>query len=148
MKLGEVSATGDAEGDIKAVSNRQPTRQEVQTTLQSFVGEDMQTPPAYSALKINGQPAYKLVRAGQDVVLDPRPVTIHSINVTKYDYPFVEFTTEVSSGTYIRSLVSDAGDKLGTGAYMSGLRRTEVGSFRLNNACLVADTSIAKLIQA
>jgi tRNA pseudouridine55 synthase len=109
--------------------------------LEAFVGDIMQTPPAFSAIKINGQRAYKLAREGKTPEMQPRPVTIHRIDVTDYQYPVVTFTTEVSSGTYIRSLVEDVGARLGTGAYMSGLRRTRVGSFSIADAISPADLS-------
>lgn len=94
----------------------------------------MQVPPAFSAMKINGQRAYKLAREGKVVELEARPVTIHSNVLTSYEYPFVHFTSRVSSGTYIRSLAEDLGKLLGTGAYMSGLRRTEVGDYAIHDA--------------
>jgi tRNA pseudouridine55 synthase len=105
----------------------------------------MQTPPAYSAIKINGQRAYKLARAGKEVVLEPRPVRIDSIQLTDYAYPFVRFTAHVSSGTYIRSLVEDIGKELGTGAYMSDLRRTKVGQFDIAHATPVTGVTIENI---
>lgn len=134
MKLGETSTTGDEEGEKWPGDNRQPTQQEIEAALTQFTGEIMQTPPAFSAIKINGQRAYKLAREGKTPELKPRPVTIHSITLTNYAYPLVRFTTDVSSGTYIRSLVEDLGKVLGTGAYMSALRRTRVGNFDIKDA--------------
>jgi tRNA pseudouridine55 synthase len=134
MRLGQTSTTGDEEGDKTDISDEEPSEQAVQTAIQNFVGEIMQTPPAYSAMKVNGQRAYKLARAGQEVKLDPRPVTIYEITEIDYDYPTIKFTARVSSGTYIRSLVEDIGHLLGTGAYMSGLNRTKVGDFSLEDA--------------
>lgn len=129
MCLGQTSTTGDEEGEKRQVSEIQPTVEEVRHALQHFVGDVMQTPPAYSAIKINGQRAYKLARAGREVKLEPRRVHIESIKLGDYTYPLVTFTAHVSSGTYIRSLVADVGEKLGTGAYMSDLRRTQVGPY-------------------
>ncbi len=142
MKLGETSTTGDREGTVTAYENAQVTKSVrphdfcyfVEETLQEFVGEIWQTPPVYSAVKVGGQRAYKLARAGKEVKLEPRKVTIHDIRLTDYSYPEVKFTAHVSSGTYIRSLVEDLGTKLGTGAYMSDLRRTTVGQFSLQDA--------------
>ena len=124
----------------------------VLAALQAFTGEIMQTPPVYSAVKVNGQRAYKLARAGKEVTIEPRKVTIYSLklghkldkNIAQgrtldrgaYEYPEVKFTAKVSSGTYIRSLVEDIGKELGTGAYMSALRRTQIGNFRLENAVI------------
>lgn len=134
MKLGETSTTGDGEGKKTAYSQQRPALRDIESALKSFLGEIEQVPPAYSAIKIGGQRAYKLARAGKEVVLVPRKVTIRSIKLTNYNYPEVGFTADVSSGTYIRSLVVDLGEKLGTGAYMSGLRRVEVGGFSIKEA--------------
>ncbi len=139
MKLGVTSNTGDEEGDKTAVSNRKPSEKELKTVLKGFEGEIMQTPPQFSAIKINGQRAYKLARKGQKVEIEPRKVTIYSLEITNYGYPEAKFTATVSSGTYIRSLVEDIGKKLGTGAYMSGLNRTRVGKFTLREARSIDD---------
>lgn len=134
LKLGEVSTTADSEGEITVVSAIQPPQEDVALALDSFVGEIQQIPPAFSAIKVDGQRAYKLARAGKDVTLEPRDVTIYRIEEVSYSYPFVRFTAHVSSGTYIRSLAQDIGNKLETGAYMSGLRRTSVGTYTLDEA--------------
>lgn len=134
MKLGETSTTGDEEGEKTYKSDIQPTKEAVSAALEQFTGEIMQTPPAYSAIKVNGQRAYKLARAGKEVVIEPRKVTVYSLQMTDYTYPEVKFTAKVSSGTYIRSLVEDIGKVLQTGAYMSALRRTQVGGFEIDKA--------------
>jgi tRNA pseudouridine55 synthase len=137
MKLGEVSTTADEEGEKTAVSGTVPSEKAVLETLEAFTGQIMQTPPAFSAMKVNGQRAYKLAREGKEVQLEARPVTIYKNELTSYEYPFVKFTSQVSSGTYIRSLVEDLGKHLQTGAYMSDLCRTEVGQYTLDDACQV-----------
>jgi tRNA pseudouridine55 synthase len=137
MKLGLTSTTGDDEGEKISVSDKQPTLEQVKAALEQYVGNSMQTPPAFSAIKINGQRAYKLAREGKVPELKPRPVTIHGLTLASYAYPLVRFTADVSSGTYIRSLVEDLGKTLGTGAYMSGLRRTRVGQFDLKDALTI-----------
>ena len=134
MKLGQISTTGDEEGEKTLVSDTIPGEKAVRETLEGFRGEIMQVPPAFSAMKVNGQRAYKLAREGKPVELEARPVTIQSITMTKYEYPYVEFTADVSSGTYVRSLVEDIGKVLGTGAYMSDLRRTRIGKFYSKDA--------------
>lgn len=134
MKLGQISSTGDDEGEKTEVSNTKPTKEELLKAVNSFIGDIMQTPHAYSAIKINGQRAYKIARRGEDVEIEPRKIRINSFDLTDYNYPKVHFTTSVSSGTYIRSLVEDIGKKLGTGAYMSDLRRTQVGEFKIEEA--------------
>jgi len=133
MKLGQTSTTSDEEGEKTKISDNKPTQKELEEVLEQFTGKIEQVPPAFSAIKINGQRAYKLARAGQQVKLDPRKVEIYSLDLGRYDYPTVQFTAKVSSGTYIRSLVADIGEKLGTGAYMSDLRRTQVGKFKIDS---------------
>jgi tRNA pseudouridine55 synthase len=134
LTLGRVSTTGDGEGELTQKSTHQPTLEEIQKVLNKFVGEINQVPPAFSAIKVGGQRAYKLARAGKKVVIEPRQVKIYSITNLKYDYPKLRFVTEVSSGTYIRTLAEDIGQKLSTGAYLSDLRRTEVGKFDVKDA--------------
>jgi tRNA pseudouridine55 synthase len=153
MRLGETSSTGDPEGEITAVSDVKPTKQAIETVLKQFTGEIEQVPPAFSAIKINGQRAYKLAREGKEVKIDPRKVTINSLELLDYTYPEVTFTADVSSGTYIRSLVEDIGKTLGTDAYTSALRRTLIGNYALEDAQQVEgltsgsimDSSIAEL---
>ncbi len=130
MRLGLTSTTGDDEGVKQAVSDKQPVESEVASAVQRFIGEIMQVPPIYSAIKVGGQRAYKLARAGKEVVLDPRKVIIYQISDISYTYPEVRFTAQVSSGTYVRSLVEDIGKVLETGAYMTALRRRSVGDFK------------------
>ena len=146
MKLGATSTTGDEEGEKKVVSDTIPTLKAVQEALEAFRGDIMQVPPAFSAMKIDGKRAYDLARQGKEVKLEARPVTIYSIELTNYDYPFVHFTADVSSGTYVRSLVEDVGNLLTTGAYMSDLRRTRIGNFYLDDAVEV-DTLTRESLQ-
>ena len=134
MKLGQTSSTGDEEGEKSFTSNQIPTQDKIEAAARRFVGDIMQTPPIYSAIKVNGQRAYDLARQGKSVELKPRPATIYSLAITNYSYPLVHFTVSVSSGTYIRSLVEDIGAQLGTGAYMADLRRTVVGEYSLSAA--------------
>lgn len=141
MQLGETSTTGDEEGEKVAVSSKRPPVREIEAALARFTGEIMQTPPAFSAMKINGQRAYKLARAGKVVELEPRPVTIYHSELKRYEFPLVTFTTEVSSGTYIRSLVEDLGEALRTGAYMSALHRTNIGQFDVADALTIKSLS-------
>lgn len=148
MCLGQTSTTGDEEGEKTATSTKQPAEEEVRQALAGFVGDTMQVPPQFSAIKINGQRAYKLARKGEEVEIKPRPVHIDSIELTSYEYPFVRFTAHVSSGTYIRSLVEDLGKVLETGAYMSDLRRTKVGKFDIKDAITMADLTPEKIHQA
>jgi tRNA pseudouridine55 synthase len=134
LTLGATSTTGDAEGDKTAVSDRVPTKTEVEAALQQFQGEITQTPSVYSAIKIGGQEAYKHARAGRSVEMPSRRVTVYELELVNYDYPLAWVEAKVSSGTYIRSLSEDIGRVLGTGAYLSGLVRTEVGDYKLADA--------------
>ena len=139
MTLGSTSDTGDAEGQLTKKSDQKPTEQQLQAAVEQFVGEIEQTPPAYSAVKVGGKRAYQLAREGKEVKLEPRTVSIYSITDIAYRYPVIRFTAHVSSGTYIRSLVEDIGAELGTGAYMSALKRTKVGVFDIKDAITVTE---------
>ncbi len=147
MKLGETSTTGDEEGVKAVVNTKKPTVKELEEAIKSFEGEIEQIPPAFSAIKVNGQRAYKLARAGKEVKIEPRKVKIYKITGIKYDYPIANFTARVSSGTYIRTLVEDIGNKLGTGAYMSDLHRTKVGEFDVDDAISMESIDAEKIYQ-
>jgi len=147
MHLGVTSTTGDGEGEKTTVSDTVPTEAAITKALQQFQGPIMQVPPAYSAIKVNGQRAYKLAREGKAVEIEARPVTIYSNELTSYEYPLVKFTSRVSSGTYIRTLVEDLGKSLGSGAYMSDLKRTSIASFMLNDAIAPQTATAADLAQ-
>ena len=149
--LGQNSTTGDQEVQKNAVSDTKPTKEQIEVVLQHFTGHIQQTPPQYSAIKVNGQRAYQLARQGKPVKLEPRDVTIHKITEVKYDYPLLSFCVSVSSGTYIRSLVEDIGAELKTGAFTSQLRRTLVADYNVNNAvsidCMTAEQIQKQLIK-
>ncbi len=134
ITLGKTSNTDDAEGELIDVSNAQPTKVAITQALQTFVGDIMQIPPQFSAIKIAGVRSYNAARAGKHVVLPARPVKIYSITDIAYKYPTVSCTVSVGSGTYIRSLARDLGQHLGTGAYLSALRRITVGDFNISTA--------------
>ena len=145
MRLGQTSTTGDEEGEKTITSDACPTEAELLAVIEQYTGLIMQVPPVYSAIKVNGQRAYALARAGKAPQLEARPATIHRLELTGYSYPDVSFTTHVSSGTYIRSLVEDMGKALGTGAYMSNLRRTTVGDFTLATAMSTEGLTIEQI---
>lgn len=134
LKLGENSSTDDEEGGKTQVSERVPTSDEIKATLEQFTGDILQTPPSYSAIKINGQRAYKLARQGKEPELKPRPVHIYELELLDYRYPQIVLRASVSSGTYIRSLGRSIGEALGTGAYCTQIVRTQVGEFDLADA--------------
>jgi tRNA pseudouridine55 synthase len=147
MKLGETSTTGDEEGTKTKVQSRKYESAEIEQTLAGFVGDTMQVPPAFSAMKIDGKRAYTLAREGKEVILEARPIHIESIILTDYTYPYIQFTARVGSGTYIRSLVEDIGLRLSTGAYMTDLRRTTVGKFTIADAIGVKALQIDILLE-
>jgi len=134
MRLGQVSTTGDPEGEITEASGPQPSQEELEAVLQKFTGEIEQIPPAYSAIKVNGQRAYKLARAGKKVVIEPRKVTVHELKLVSYSYPEAQLIASVSSGTYIRTLIEDIAKALDTGAYTTALHRTKVGKLSIAEA--------------
>jgi len=142
ITLGTTSSTGDKEGELTEVSDDKPPEQAVEAVLGRFKGEILQKPHKYSAVKIDGQRAYKAARAGKTVEIEPRKVKIYQITDVNYEYPKLNLTCKVSSGTYIRSLAEDIGAELGTGAYLSGLRRTRVGGYGLEEA-LTMDSAVS-----
>lgn len=111
-----------------------PTEKDVKTALKQFEGVISQVPPAFSAIKINGQRAYKLAREGKEVVIPPRNVTIHKIELVEYNFPYLKCVCDVSSGTYIRTLVQDIGETLKKGAYCTQLRRTRISTYLIDDA--------------
>lgn len=137
MKLGEFSSTDDEEGAKTKVSDLKPTKAEIIKALSNYEGEIEQTPPVYSAIKIDGQRAYKRARNGEEVEMPTRKVNIKSIKLLEYNYPFVSIKADVSSGTYIRSLARSIGEDLKTGAYCTKILRTKVGEFSLEDALTV-----------
>ncbi len=130
--FGSVTDTYDAEGSIlRTASTADLSLTALEEALEHFVGPQMQVPPRYSAIKLQGQPAYKRARAGEEVALAPRPIVIYTIEVIKWNSPSVTLAIECSKGTYIRSLAYDLGEYLGYGAYLDALVRTRSGPFLL-----------------
>lgn len=142
FRLGQASTTGDPEGEITDTNNIQPSRAAVEAALVQFTGEISQRPPIFSAIKINGQRAYKLARDGQEVEIPERQVTVHSLELVDYTYPELKIRTHVSSGTYIRSLAVDIGEVLGTGAYCTELRRLSINKWQVSDAQQLVDFGI------
>ncbi len=134
ITLGKTSSTGDPEGEIVKVSDKKVVQAEIEKALEQFTGEISQTPPAFSAIKVDGQRAYKLARAGKKVEIPARNVTIYSLQLLSYEYPILKIRTNVSSGTYIRTLAQDIGEVLGTAAYCSELKRTSIDKYNLVDA--------------
>jgi tRNA pseudouridine55 synthase len=144
--LGRESDTEDVEGDVRLLENPLvPTREEIERVLPQFVGPQLQRPPAYSALKIQGQRAYDLARQGKEVNLQPRPIDVFALQLVGYAYPEFVLDIECGGGTYVRSLGRDIAATLGTGAVMFGLVRTAIGPFHLRDACPVDELTSARI---
>ncbi|MBP7167326.1 MAG: tRNA pseudouridine(55) synthase TruB [Bacteroidia bacterium] len=124
----------DAEFDISHI-----TEEKVREVFQQHIGEIMQVPPMHSAVKLNGQRAYKLARRGEMAELRPKPLVIKTFELTRYALPEVDFRVVCSKGTYIRALARDIGLALGAGAHLTALCRTRIGDYLLTDALTVAD---------
>jgi len=135
IRLGGSTETFDAEGEV--TYSKDPlsvTEEQFEEALKTFVGEIEQTPPPYSAVKVQGRKAYEMARKGEEVELEPRKITVHHLEVLEWTPPEVVIDVHCSSGTYVRSLANDLGIKLGCGAYLVGLRRTKSGKFSLRDS--------------
>lgn len=137
--LGVTTRTGDLEGKVTARFKVQATRDEIEHVLKDFVGEVLQTPPMYSAIKRAGQPLYKLARAGGEVPRAPRRIVIRSLTLLGREGDELKLFVSCSKGTYIRVLAEDIGSRLGCGACLSALRREGVGSFRLSQGAVTLE---------
>ena len=140
--LGAESTTGDPEGELSRISDKKPDKGEIKQVLKKFTGKIEQTPPAFSAVKVNGRRAYQLARAGKEVDIPKRTITIYALELIGYDYPVLKLRMHVSSGTYVRSLAADIGKELKTGAYCQNLRRIKIADYDVKNAKVLADFGI------
>ena len=146
--LGAVTPTYDLESepiDFKSLDGI--TKDLIVSTTQYFTGEIQQIPPIHSAIKKEGKRVYELARRGEEVVLEPRPVTIYEFEITSINLPSVEFRVVCSTGTYIRSLANDFGAKLGVGGYLSSLSRTRIGEFTIDKAKTIEELETEILLQ-
>lgn len=142
ISLGEVSTTGDTEGEITSLSDRVPSETEISDTLMKFKGRITQQPPTFSAIKIGGKRAYRLAREGKEFEVPKREVTVYSLEMISYEYPELRIRANVSSGTYIRTLAEDIGKELGVGAYCVELRRVSIGERNVSEAQKLSDFGI------
>jgi len=144
--LGQQSNTEDTEGNVVVLDNpHRPEIRDIEGVLPRFVGSIEQVPPKFSALNIGGRRAYELARRGVPFELSPRQVTIHALQLIRYDYPELTLEIGCGSGTYIRSLGRDIASMLGTAAVMSSLQRTAIGEFRAEYACELAQLTSENL---
>jgi tRNA pseudouridine55 synthase len=142
IKLGEWSTTDDAEGEKTPVDGlQQPSLETIAHILSNFVGEIDQVPPAYSAIKVAGQRAYRIARSGRTPKLKPRRVIIKELQLISYEWPFLSIKAVTGPGVYIRSLARDIGQALGTGGYLAVLERVRIGNFRKKD-CIPLDSLV------
>lgn len=135
MKLGLKSDTLDSEGKILSEKPVSCDEEQIRKEFEKFIGEIVQVPPMYSALKVNGKRLYELAREGKEVHRDGRTITIYNIDIESIEIPYVRFKVKCSKGTYIRTLIDDIGEGLGTGAIMTSLERVESGeAFNISNS--------------
>jgi tRNA pseudouridine55 synthase len=145
--LGRRSETDDLEGHVVEVDvPNPPSEADVRAVLPEFVGAIDQVPPAFSAVHVDGQRAYKLARRGREVEIEPRTVEVFGIVLRRFEYPEVELEIRCGSGTYVRSIGRDLGERLGCGAVMSDLERTAIGPFLLKDAVSPDELSLVHLV--
>lgn len=144
IELGSISETDDAQGPIQPTPHMPSieaiTPETIHKILMSFQGTIEQIPPTYSAIKIKGKPAYKRVRAGEQLKLLPRQVIIHKIQLIDYIYPHLTLKVHTGAGVYIRSLARDIGNRLQTGAYLKKLIRQQVGPYTIDKCVILKNT--------
>ncbi|HEV2660726.1 MAG TPA: tRNA pseudouridine(55) synthase TruB [Ktedonobacteraceae bacterium] len=144
IHFGVVTDTYDAEGTILRSTDASALALErIEEVLPQFLGTQMQMPPLYSAIKIQGQPAYKRMRAGEEITLEARPVEIYCLQIAAWEAPVLTLAVECSKGTYIRSLAYDLGERVGYGAHLTGLVRTRSGPFTLAESISLAQLALA-----
>jgi tRNA pseudouridine55 synthase len=140
INLGMDSTTDDEEGEKTEYKVKQiPSKDQIENVIKNFIGEIKQTPPLYSAVKVNGKPAYYYARKGKELRLEERTVFVYGIEILNYEYPVLLIKVSCGSGVYIRSLARSIGEKLGTGAYLADLMRTRVGDFYIEKAYEIDD---------
>lgn len=135
LKLGEATDSHDIEGEV-VEEHEVPdlTEEEITEYIESFIGDQYQTPPMFSAKKIKGVPLYKMARKGKTVEREPRFIRVSSFKLLNFDLPYVSFVMECSKGTYVRTISHDLGQKIGCGAHLTALRRTGIERFQLADA--------------
>ncbi|MFA5128085.1 MAG: tRNA pseudouridine(55) synthase TruB [Patescibacteria group bacterium] len=155
VRLGATSDTDDCTGQISNVkfpmsnqaqnpNDKIPDQAQIKKTLQTFIGEQEQVPPRYSAKKINGQKMYSMARAGKDFVREPSVIHIYDIELLDYTWPDLKIKIDCGCGTYIRSLARDLGEALGVGGYCAELRRTRIGDNKIEDAIAISDLKIGR----
>jgi tRNA pseudouridine55 synthase len=144
--LGVVTDSQDAEGEVMETRPvPELTEAQVREVMKSFLGDQYQTPPMHSAIKIGGVPLYKMARKGEEVEREPRFIRVVSFELMSFAPPKLTFTLHCTKGTYVRTIANDLGQKLGCGAHLSALRRTGSGKFNLSNGITLAEVEALSL---
>lgn len=146
--LGETSTTDDREGVLRQAQDKEivkPSLEDVKKQLKQFVGTISQIPPLYSSIKLQGKPAHRRMRKGENITLKAREVFVKEVEVLDYEYPVIKLRIATGSGVYIRSIARDLGEKLGTGGYLLSLIRTRVNTFKLENALEITSLKASSL---
>ncbi len=147
ITLGKSSPSMDTETEITEIKSLEGiTEEKILEEKEKFTGRIKQVPPMFSALKVNGQPLYKMARQGKEIEREPREIEIYEFEIIKIDLPDILFRIKCSAGTYIRSIASELGNNLGCGGLLSRLRRTSIGRYEVENA-LLPDEFIERLQQ-
>jgi tRNA pseudouridine55 synthase len=136
LRLGVETDTLDADGDVVRESLVDVTDQQVAEAMRSLVGESLQRPPAYSAVKVGGRKLYEAARAGEHLEAEPRAIRVDAFDLLSFDLPDVAFRVICSGGTYVRVLAADVGAAVSTGAHLTALRRTAIGPYRAEDAVM------------
>lgn len=140
LKIGATTASFDIETlENQVFETKHISKELIESTLKNFIGEQEQTPPMFSAIKVNGKRAYKLARMGKEVEIKAKTINISSIELINYQNNILKLDIKCSKGTYIRSFARDFGKALNCGAYLLNLRRTEIGYFSIENAQTVSE---------
>ena len=134
LRLGVETTTLDADGDVVRETAVDVTETEVGGALRALVGESLQRPPAYSAVKVGGRKLYEAAREGERLEADPRPIRLESFDLLSFDAPDARFRVTCSGGTYVRVLAADVGAALSCGAHLTALRRTAIGPYEVDDA--------------
>ncbi|WP_239235241.1 tRNA pseudouridine(55) synthase TruB [Candidatus Nitrotoga sp. BS] len=147
IRLGQTTATGDAEGEITSTCAVELDEAEVRSVLSKFIGVIQQIPPMHSAIKHQGKPLYEYIRKGETVIRASRSVIIHELVLERFAGNEMEITVRCSKGTYVRTLAEDIGSTLGCGAHLQGLRRTAIGRFCLEGAHNLAQVESVTMLE-
>lgn len=148
IRLGIETDSQDCTGEVIATKDVPDfSREELQTAAQSMIGDQEQIPPMHSAIKMHGQPLYKLARKGEVVERKPRAIRVYSFELTRIALPEVDFRVACSKGTYVRTLAADFGTRLGCGAHLAALRRQQIGDYSVEEAASAADMKTWSLEQ-